>query len=115
MSSAKPISSIFPLFMTLSLDPYAKKLRIENLERVFGQGIFEDVVCLDTGADKDEALAPYKDTGLYWLEDKTENAVLGADLGLKSIMVNHVHNSDCKDERIAKVDNWAQISDLILA
>ena len=105
----------FICITSLSLDPYAKKLREDNLNRVFGEGIFTDVVCLDTGADKDEALQPYKDSGLWWIEDKTENAVLGADLGLKCVLVDHEHNSDCVDERIAKVDNWAQISDLILA
>ena len=105
----------FVCITSLSLDPYAKQLRVENLEKVFGEGVFDDVVCLDTGADKDEALAPYKDTGLYWIEDKTENAVLGSDLGLNTILINHAHNSDCNDKRITKVDNWAQISNLILA
>lgn len=105
----------FVCITSLSLDPYAKQLRVENLEKVFGEGVFDDVVCLDTGADKDEALAPYKDTGLYWIEDKTENAVLGSDLGLNTILINHAHNSDCDDKRITKVDNWAQISNLILA
>ena len=48
----------------------------------------KNVTCLDTGADKDEAFAPYKDSGMYWIEDKTANAVLGADMGL--------NNSTCK-------------------
>lgn len=104
----------FVCITSLSKDPYAKQLREENLEKVFGKGIFDDVVCLDTGADKDEALAPYKNSELYWIEDKTENAVLGSDLGLKTILIKHAHNSDCTDERITKVDNWAQICDIIL-
>jgi len=104
----------FVCITSLSLDPYAKQLREENLEKVFGKGIFDDVVCLDTGADKDEALAPYKNTGLYWIEDKTENAVLGSNLGLNTILINHAHNADCTDERITKVDNWAQVCKIIL-
>ena len=51
----------------------------------------KNVTCLDTGADKDEALAPYKDSGMYWIEDKTANAVLGADMGLNTLLVNHGH------------------------
>ena len=43
----------------------------------------KNVLCLDTGADKDEALAPYFNSGAFWIEDKTENAELGAELGLQ--------------------------------
>lgn len=104
----------FVCITSLSLDPYAKEIRTQNLEKVFGEGVFMDVICLDTGADKDEALEPYKGTGLYWLEDKTENAVLGATLGLDTILINHAHNADCTEENITKVDNWAQVVEYIL-
>lgn len=104
----------FTCITSLSLDPFAKKLREENLAKIFGQDVFNDVVCLDTGADKDEALAPYKDTKLYWLEDKPENAQLGADLGLNTILINHEHNAGFMDKRITNVDNWAQVCDIIL-
>jgi FMN phosphatase YigB (HAD superfamily) len=104
----------FICITSMSLDPYAKKLREDNLATVFGEGVFTDVVCLDTGADKDDALAPYKDTGLYWLEDKPENAQLGADLGLTTILINHGHNANYMDKRITNVDNWAQVCDAIL-
>ena len=103
----------FVCITSMSLDPYARQLRIENLEKVFGEGVFLDVICLDTGADKDDALMPYKNTGLWWLEDKTENAVLGADMGLQTILVTHEHNADCDDSRIKKANNWAQIVDFI--
>lgn len=102
----------FGAITSLSLDPYAGKLRKENLENVFGD-VFDFVECLDTGADKDEALAPYKDSGLYWLEDKPENAVLGAELGLKTILIKHDHNAEFSHEDIKSVDNWAQIVEII--
>ncbi len=104
----------FIAITSLSLDQKAKRLRAYNLENVFGKGTFKELVCLDTGADKDDALEPYRDSGLYWLEDKTANAVLGADLGLNTVLISHAHNADCDDERITKVDNWAQICDVIL-
>ncbi len=84
----------FVCITSLSLCSRASQLRKENLEKVFGADTFIDVVCLDTGADKDEALLPYKDSGLYWVEDKDENALVGYDLGLKSILLEHNHNVD---------------------
>lgn len=104
----------FVCITSLSLDEKARMLRISNLKNLFGKNVFLDVVCLDTGADKDDALAPYKDTGLYWLEDKPENAQLGADLGLNTILINHEHNTGFMDKRITNVDNWAQVCNIIL-
>ena len=98
----------FGVITSLSLDPYAKKLREENLARYFGD-VFEFVQCLDTGADKDEALLPYKDSGLTWIEDKPENAKLGADFGLKTFMLRHAHNATFNYDGVTNVDNWTQI------
>jgi len=105
----------FVCITSLSLDPYAKRLRVENLERVFGKRAFLDVVCLDTGADKNQALEIYAGTNVFWIEDKTENAILGADLGLRSVLIQHNHNQDCDDDRIIKAKNWAQIREVIVA
>ena len=98
----------FGAITSLSEDVYAGKMREYNLKELFGD-VFDFVTCIDTGADKDEALLPYKDSGLYWLEDKPENAKLGADLGLKTIMLRHKHNASFDDARIKVVDNWAQL------
>jgi uncharacterized HAD superfamily protein len=76
--------------------------------------VFVGLECLDTGADKDEALEPYRDSGLWWIEDKSENAVLGADFGLRSVLINHKHNETLSDERMARFDTWAQIVDHII-
>jgi FMN phosphatase YigB (HAD superfamily) len=105
----------FVCITSLSLDPYARRLRVENLERIFGKGVFLDVVCLDTGADKDQALEPYKNSQAFWIEDKVENAVLGADLGLRSILIRHSHNEYCDDPRIIKANDWAQIREVVNA
>jgi FMN phosphatase YigB (HAD superfamily) len=99
---------------SLSLDPYAKELRWQNLHALFGKDPIIELVCLDTGADKDEALAPYQNTGLWWIEDKIENAVLGADLGLNTIIVNHSYNQELHDSRIRKADTWEEITGIII-
>lgn len=89
---------VFRMVTSLSHDPHAQKLRKQNIEKFFGENVFEEYVFLDTGADKDEALEPYRGSGCYWIEDKPENAQLGLDLGLKSILVANDSNAgkvDC--------------------
>jgi len=105
----------FVVITSLSLDEKARLLRISNLKNIFGKNVFDEVVCLDTGADKDEALAPYKDSGMWWLEDKIENAECGHALGLNTILISHEHNKkECVSNGIARVDNWAQLADVII-
>jgi hypothetical protein len=104
----------FHCITSLSLDKKAKRLRMQNLENVFGKGVFKELVCLDTGADKDEALAEYEGSGFYWLEDKTENAECGLKFGLKSILIQHAHNVDCDNEDIIVCEDWNGIVNEIL-
>jgi len=106
---------VFRCITSLSLDKNAYKLRKMNLEKLFGETAFEELVCLDTGADKDEALAPYKDTGLYWIEDKLENAVCGQNLGLTPILIEHGFNmNDELPEGMLKVVNWKELYEHII-
>ena len=104
----------FHCITSLSLDKKAKRLRMQNLENVFGKGVFKELVCLDTGADKDESLAEYEGSGFYWLEDKTENAECGLKFGLKSILIHHPHNVDCDNPDVIVCDDWSAIVDEIL-
>ena len=103
----------FHCVTSLSLDENTKMLRQQNLDNVFGKGVFTKLVCLDTGADKDEGLEPYKDSGLWWIEDKTVNAECGLKYGLKPILISHKHNDDCANENIHKADNWIDIVSII--
>ena len=106
---------VFRCITSMSLDPNAYKLRKMNLEKLFGESAFEDLVCLDTGADKTEALAPYKDSGLFWIEDKLENALVGLDLGLNAILIEHGYNMhDDIPEGMTKVVNWKQLYNHII-
>jgi hypothetical protein len=96
---------------SLSLDRNAAKLREMNLNKLFGNAI-ESVICLDTGADKDSALEFYRDSGMWWIEDKPENADVGHAMGLKSILVEHGHNMHhvCP---YPVVKNWREIYSII--
>ena len=104
----------FRCITSLSLDKNAYKLRKMNLEKLFGETAFEELVCLGTGADKDEALEQYRDSGLYWIEDKLSNAQLGLDLGLKPILIEHGFNMDDDiPEGMQKVVNWKEIYEIL--
>ena len=104
---------VFHCITSLSLDPNAKILREMNLAKLFGKTAFERVVCLDTGADKNDALAQYKDTGCWWVEDKPENAEVGHNLGLRSILMEHGHNMYKYHKDIPVVKNWKEIFELV--
>ena len=103
----------FIAITSLSLDPYAKYLRERNLKKLFGDA-FIDVICLDTGADKDKILKEYGGNfpGNYWIEDKPENVDWGIDAGLKGILIEHGHNMDYKGSATI-VKNWEDIYNII--
>ena len=104
---------VFHCITSLSTDVNAGRLREMNLAKLFGKTAFEQIVCLETGADKNEALEPYKDSGCWWIEDKPENAEVGLDLGLRSILMEHGHNMNHVNEQIPVVKNWREIYNLI--
>lgn len=102
----------FRIISSLSLDNNARRLREMNLHKLFGNAI-DDVMCLDTGADKTEALEPYRDSGLFWIEDKPENADLGYTMGLNSLLIEHGHNMN-HDCPYPVVKNWKELYKIII-
>lgn len=100
---------------SLSLDPYAQKLRERNLAKLFGDNTFQEVICLDTGADKDDILIDlsYEYQGCYWIEDKIVNAQLGSDIGYDALLMEHGHSLQAKGD-FKVVKNWEMIYNAIL-
>jgi hypothetical protein len=100
----------FVAVTSLSLDPYAQKLRERNLAKLFGDNTFQEVICLDTGADKDDVLIDlsYEYEGCYWIEDKIVNAQLGSDIGYDSILMEHGHSLKANGD-FKVVKNWEEI------
>lgn len=104
----------FHCITSLSLDESAYKLRKMNLEKLFGPTAFTKLICLDTGADKEAALAKYQDTGFYWIEDKYENAVAGLKAGLRPILVEHGFNmNEPILDGMKKCLNWREIYEYV--
>ncbi len=100
---------VFHCITSLSLNPNAQRLREMNIHKMFGPTAFERIVCLDTGAHKDDALEEYEGTGLVWLEDKVENAEAGYKYGLNPLLMVHVHNMHHYHPGITPVKNWQEI------
>jgi hypothetical protein len=99
----------FHAITSLSLDPNAQRLREMNLHKIFGPTAFERIMCLDTGAHKDEALEEYEGTGCYWIEDKWSNALTGYKYGLKCLVLEHGHNMTNYHPEITILKNWKEI------
>jgi hypothetical protein len=104
---------VFHCITSLSADKNAQELRKMNLRKLFGKTAFEKFVFLDTGADKDQALAPYKGSKLWWIEDKIDNAITGNSMGLSSILMEHGHNMDKPSAQYTTVKNWREIYNIV--
>ena len=104
---------VFHCITRLSRDENAQRLREMNLSKLFGEHTFERIVCLDTGADKHEALEQYEGTGLVWIEDKPENAEVGYNYGLNPLLIEHGHNMHYYHEGITVVKNWKHVYEII--
>ena len=101
----------FICITSLSTNKYAQKLRSRNLEKLFGKNVFTEVTCLATGANKDAALAKYAGSGMWWIEDKGENAHAGANVGLRPLVVEHGFNMN--DDSVRRVKNWKEIYEIV--
>jgi uncharacterized HAD superfamily protein len=103
---------VFHLITSLSSDTNAQELRTKNIRTLFGSSAFEKFIYLDTGQDKDEVLKAYKDSDMFWVEDKPANADVGIELGLRSILMSHTHNLSYKG-KAERVYNWKDIYHII--
>ena len=103
----------FHAITSLSSDQNAQKLRIMNLEKLFGDSVFSHHVILDTGAEKDQALSEYQDSGLYWIEDKPANCDAGLRAGLKPLLMSHGFNLSYSNPSVRVVKNWREIYKIV--
>jgi len=100
---------------SLTLDWHAQQLRRWNLQRLFGPDVIEHYVFLDTGQDKNQALAQYQGRSLLWIEDKIENCEVGRDLGLCALLMDHEHNREPLGPDILRVRHWQDVYQRIQA
>ena len=91
----------------------AQELRKRRLEELFGEDAFYNFHILETGSDKDDVLAEFHGTGLYFVEDKWTNALAGLRYGLKILFINHPYNQKYKHPNITRVSNWQNIYKIV--
>jgi FMN phosphatase YigB (HAD superfamily) len=99
----------FKAITSMHKDIPAQELRKMNLADVFGEGTISDITFLPTGADKREALAKYEGSGAWWIEDKVENALVGKQLGLNSIIIEHEYNKNEYAHDIPFAKFWSTV------
>jgi hypothetical protein len=105
---------VFHAITSLSKDENAQELRRMNLRKLFGATAFEKFVFLDTGADKDAALEPYRGSAHWWIEDKIDNCRAGLAVGLKPLLMEHGHSLDFENPEIPKVRNWREVYERVV-
>tara|TARA_Y100001938_G_scaffold150418_1_gene241238 strand:+ start:218 stop:838 length:621 start_codon:yes stop_codon:yes gene_type:complete len=91
----------------------AQEVRKKRLQELFGEETFKNYFILDTGMDKDSALAEFHGTGLWWVEDKPYNALAGLKYGLKPLIIDHPYNKDFNHPDVRRVNNWKEIHQII--
>lgn len=103
----------FHVVTSQTLDKKANLLREENLKQLFGD-VFEQIECLDTGADKHEALSKIPE-GTIWIEDKPANAEVGHKMGLVALLLDLPHNSVYNEDTssVQRVKDLTEIYNVI--
>lgn len=97
----------------LDPDPLVIRARETNLRNLFGNAV-ESVVLTGTYGDKRQALEQYRSSGCLWIEDKPENAELGVELGLDTLLVDQPYNRHFNNKEVRRVNNWSEIYDIVV-
>ena len=78
--------------------------------------MFEEIVCLNMGANKYEELTRWRDSGLFWIEDHPEQAEAGYKAGLKPLLINHPYNAEYKTDAfpfVSFANPWKDIYETV--
>lgn len=102
----------FVVITTAGSHPSTYGLRLNNLENVFGKDVVQSLHILPLHGDKGVELIKYKDSGLYWLEDKPSNADLGLKYGLKPLLMTAPYNLSYNGA-VPRVNNWQEIYSIV--
>lgn len=106
---------VFHCITAISDDIYVKKLRQINLENIFGKTAIERLVCVSSSEKKYPILKEYEQSNLMWIEDKWQNVLMGHQLGLQGVLVNHPYNVNANlPVDVKRACNWKQIYELVL-
>lgn len=91
-------------------EPEVVKMRIKNLEEVFGFE-WDAVHCIGLKTDKSDTLRAYPPS--IWVEDMAHHASTGARLGYKSFLLDRPYNRIETHSAVIRVHDWHEIADAI--
>lgn len=98
-----------------SSDAATVAMRRSNLSQVFTQWTFDSMHCLDLGQKKTKILQAFA-PGSIWVEDNYKNALMGAELGLRTFIRKRPHNAEYQelhDDRLTWFDHWSELGDIL--
>ena len=98
---------------SMGTDQYANALRKKNIETLMPD-VFAQLEIIPFMQPKGNWLAPWKGSGAVWVEDKWSNAIIGADMGIKTFLMKQSYNSKQDYQGVEKVDNWRQIYNKVI-
>lgn len=87
--------------------------RMENIENLFGKTAFERLTLCGNSGNKQELLKEYEGTGCFWIEDLMKNALMGLNVGMVPLLMDHHYNANHHHEAVTRVHNWKEIYELI--
>jgi len=101
----------FVAITSCSDKPEVTTLRKANLYNIFGD-VFEEVHCTGVHKSKTPFLELYDPT--FWIEDKLNRAIEGAEVGHDAILIDCSSNQNENDDRVKRCFSWAEIVQYIL-
>lgn len=99
---------VFHVLTALNNEPAILRARIRNMKALFGNAI-EIITLTGDTEDKSEALSKYQGSNLIWIEDKPENADLGAEMGFKTLLMDQPYNKKHKSANVERVYSWQDV------
>ena len=99
---------------SMGTDQYANALRKKNIETLMPD-VFAQLEIIPFMQPKGNWLAPWKGSGAVWVEEKWSNAIIGADMGIKTFLMKQSYNSKQDYQGVEKVDNWRQIYNKVIS
>jgi len=105
----------FHVITSCSSEPTTVHLRRDNIENQFGARTFDTIHCLDLGQKKTKLLQAWRQDAI-WVEDNYKNALMGAELGLKTYIRKRPHNAEFQelhDDRLTWFDEWSELTEML--
>ena len=105
---------VFHCITAVSDDDRVYQSRWQCIQTLFGQTAFTRLIHTNGSDNKRAVLEHYRDSNCYWIEDVIKNAMFGAEVGMKPILMNQHYNLiEEAPEPIVRVNNWREIYNII--